>query len=242
MNSMFRTIAAAILALAIAAPAQAGKDKQPTPSVPSKDRKALEQTLDKIWQSVPAVSKEYQRDRDGDAKEVHAPVGAKSADGVWRVPAGARGSRAYVKATGTGDDAQELRLEINVYVNLESSLGDPLGSEGGTMRIEDRDGVPFVRHQMAGVEGTRLALELSDEAKANALTVVRAYVAKPEAADYVADLIQGHRPDANPWEGVPATGAAQVRTIVVEFHGPASEVDRLAAATRVSNWKALLAP
>ncbi|HSQ59181.1 MAG TPA: hypothetical protein VLT84_01905 [Acidobacteriota bacterium] len=236
--------AAAGLALALAflvsaPPALAAKE---APTIPAKDQKALEGALDKVLRLLPAPAKEFRHDREGDSREVAATAPPKTADGAWRVPAGAQAGRVYVKRDGTGDDAVETRVEVNVYLNLETTLSDPLGSAGGSLRVDLKDEAPFARHSLAGIDATRVALPLTEEEKANSLTVVRAYIAAPEADGYLADVIQGRRPDRSPWDGTQAKSASEVRTIVVEFHGPASEVERLAAATPVLKLRALLTP
>lgn len=236
--------AAAGLALALAMPAFAPPSlaAKEAPTIPAKDRKALEGTLNKVLQLLPAPAKEFRRDREGDSREIAATAPPRTAEGAWRVPAGARTGRVYVKRSGAGDDAAETRLEVNVYVNLETTLSDPLGSAGGSLRVDLRDEAPFARHSLAGIDATRVALPLTEEEKANSLTVVRAYIAVPEADNYLADVIQGRRPDRSPWDGTQAKSASEVRTIVVEYHGPASEVQRLADATPVPKLRALLTP
>lgn len=236
--------AAAGLALAfaipaLAAPALAAKE---APTIPAKDRKALESTLNKVLQLLPTPEKAFRRDRDGDSREIAATAPPKTAEGAWRVPAGARTGRAYVRRTGSGENVVEARLEVNVYLNLETTLPDPLGSAGGSLRVDERDEAPFARHSLAGIDATRVALPLTADEMANSLTVVRAYIAAPEADNYLADVIQGRRPDRSPWDGTQAKSASEVRTIVVEYHGPASEVERLAAATPVPKLRALLTP
>jgi hypothetical protein len=242
IRSHWYAAAGLALALAFTVSAPSALAEKEAPTIPAKDRKALETTLDKVLQLLPAPAKEFRRDREGDSREVAANAPPKTADGAWRVPAGARTGRVYVKRAGTGDDAEETRLEVNVYVNLEATLSDPLGSAGGSLRVDLRDEAPFARHSLAGIDAARVELPLTEEEKANSLTVVRAYIATPEADGYLADVIQGRRPDRSPWDGTQAKSASEVRTIVVEYHGPASEVERLAAATPVPKIRALLTP
>lgn len=207
--------------------------------VPRRDRTALEKTLRDVFETLPAPRKSYRRDREADDREVAARTPPRTEDGSWRFPAGARATRSYARSFRSGET---LELEITVYLNLESSLSDPLGSAGGSLRVEMRDKAPVVRHSLAGIDESRLEMPLTAEQTSNALTVVRAYIAVPEATDYLIDLAQGRRPSENPWQGATVKRPSDVRTIVVEYHGPAVEVDRLSDSTHVAELRALLTP
>jgi hypothetical protein len=207
--------------------------------LPGEDKKALEQALDRVFDKLPAPRQTFRRDREADDRTIDGQAPPRTEAGAWRRPAGARATRSYVRRGRDGDD---LYLEVTVYLNSESSLSDPLSSAGGSIRIDLRDEAPFARHALAGIDDVRLALPVDAEQRANALTVVRAFIAAPEAGPYLTDLAQGRNPRETPWDGITPGRPSVLRTIVVEYHGPAEEVDRLAEATPVSEIRRLLAP
>jgi hypothetical protein len=205
--------------------------------LPRQDRQALERTLDQVFRRLPTPAAGFRRDVEGDDREVTSSAAPRAADGGWLVPAAARSTRLYASH---GANDEDLELEITVYVNQEASLSDPLGSAGGALDMDVRDEAPVVRHSLAGIDEYRVKLPFTDEDRANALTVVRIYVAIPDAKPYLSALAQGRRPPESPWEGATAKRASQVRTIVVEFYGPAREVDRLAEKTAIAPLRELI--
>jgi len=231
------TIMAALAPALLALPVQGAA--APTKEVPEKDRAKLETSLQEVFDLLPVPLKAFRRDKDGDDRDIASKTPPRTEDGAWRFPAGARATRVFTRAS---DDGESLGLEITVYVNLEKSLSDPLGSAGGSMRIDMLEEAPIARHSLASIDESQVGLPLDKTQRDNALTVVRAYVATPEATPYLSDLAQGRRPAQDPWAGANPKRPSEIRTIVVEYHGPAAEVDRLAAATPVAKLRKLLTP
>lgn len=227
-------VALLLLSAAPAAAAAAAK------SVPSADRKALERVLAKAFRALPAPAKEFREDRSSRGREIAAPTSARGV--ATQAPAEAREARVYERRAGAGSDEETVGLEIQVYVNLERSLPEPLGSEGGTLETFTHDGLPGMRVSLAGVGSGRVALPLTTEEERTALTVVRLHVGAPEIDAYLVEVAQGRRPDRTPWDARPAKTKSEVRTIVAEFRGPRDEVERLAKATPAAPLRALLTP
>ncbi len=231
----------AMTSLSITLPAHAEAAKQGG-SLPAAGRKALERTLSKALDALPAPGKAFHEDRASRSREIAPGTSAWAV--ATKAPAEARAVRVYEGKIGTeaGDDAEVVGLEIRVYLNLERALPEPLGSEGGGLETFTHDGLPGMRASLAGVAPGRLALPLTPEQEANSLTVVRLHVGAAEIEPYLLEIAQGRRPVRTPWDSTPALTPSEVRTIVVEFHGPRGEVDRLVKATQAAPLRALLTP
>jgi len=230
--------AATVAAMSIGLAADAGAS---TP-IGAADKKAIEQTLAKVFATLPRPAKGYRLDRANGSREIAPATSARVLANV--APAEAAETRVYEKA-GTGDSSEEsVVLEVRVYINQERSLPDPLGSEGGTPQTFTQDGMPCLRVSLAGVDvdAGRVALPLTGEDEGNALTVLRAYVGAPAIEPYLVDLARGRTPATTPWDARKARRPSEVRTIVVEYYGPRAEVERLLKATRSGPLRALLTP
>lgn len=208
-------------------------------SVPAADRKALERVLANAFRALPTPAKEFREDRSSVEREIAWGTSARAV--ATKAPVEARQVRVYERRAGEGEEAEVVGLEVRVYVNQERSLPEPLGSEGGTLETFTHDGLPATRVMLAGVGG-RVALPLTPGERDEALTVIRLHVGADDAEPYLVQVAQGRRPDRTPWDDRPARKASEVRTIVVEFQGPRSEVERLANATPAAPLRALLMP
>ncbi len=209
-------------------------------ALPAAERKALERTLSKAFRALPVPAKEFRAARASGSREIAPGTSAWAV--ATKAPAEAREARVYEKKIGAGEDAEVVGLEIRVYLNQERALPEPLGSEGGNLETFTHEGLPGMRASLAGIGSGRLALPLTPEEEADALTVVRLHVGGAEAEPYLVEIAQGRQPVRTPWDARPARKASEVRTIVVEFHGPRGEVERLVTATRAAPLRALLTP
>jgi hypothetical protein len=250
MIRTFREVVMAAASLAVAcllaslwagssAAADATSAGQPSArSLPSSDRKAMERTLRKAFAALQTPGKEFRLDAEGGSRE----IGLSST--TWAVatkaPAEAREARVYLKSGG-GDDADPVVLEVRVYLNMERELPEPLGSEGGVLETFTHDGLPGSRASLAGVEPSRVALPLTPEEGANALTVLRLHIGDSAIESYLTEIAQGRKPARTPWDQTPARSPSEIRTLVVEYYGPRAEVERLLKATAAAPLRALLA-
>ncbi|MEK7314920.1 MAG: hypothetical protein AAB011_01975 [Candidatus Eisenbacteria bacterium] len=239
--AMGAALGIATISLSMTLPARAGAAKQGE-TLPAAERKALERTLSKAFAALPLPGKAFREDRASRSREIAPGTSAWAV--ATKAPTEAKAVRVYEGMIGTeaGGDAEVVGLEIRVYLNLERTLPEPLGSEGGGMETFTHDGLPGMRASLAGVAPSRLALPLTPEQEANSLTVVRLHVGAAEIEPYLLEIAQGRRPVRTPWDSSAARKASEVRTIVVEFHGPRGEVDRLVKATQAAPLRALLTP
>jgi len=226
--------------LSVAVPAHGAAGAKEGGAMPAAERKALERTLSKAFRSLPAPAKAFREDRASGSREIAPGTSAWAV--AAKAPAEARQARVYERRIGSGEDAEVVGLEVRVYLNLERTLPDPLGSEGGALESFTHEGLPGMRVSLAGVSAGRVALPLTPEEQEDALTVVRLHVGSAAAATYLVEIAQGRRPVGTPWDSQAARKASDVRTIVVEFHGPRGEVERLVKATRAAPLRALLTP
>ena len=209
-------------------------------AIPASDRKALERTLASAFRALPVPVKEFHQDRSSGTRVIVPGTTARAA--AAKAPAEARQVRVYERLVGTGEEAEAVGLEVRVYVNQEGTLPEPLASEAGTPQTFTHDGLPGMRVSLAGVPSGRVALPLTADEAANALTVVRLYVGLPPIEPYLEEIAQGRQPERTPWDSRPPRRASEVRTVVVEFQGPRGEVERLVKATSAAPLRALLSP
>jgi hypothetical protein len=207
---------------------------------PTADRKALERVLRKAFEALPPPGKEFRLDTANGSKEIAFSTGAWAV--ATKAPAEAKEVRVYEKHAGSGEDAETCTLEVRVYLNMERGLPDPLGSEGGELATFTHDGAPAARASLAGVGASRVALPLTAEEGAGALTVLRLHVGAEAVEGYLAEIARGRIPPRTPWDQTAAKSPSEVRTIVVEFYGPRAEVERLLTSTPVAPLRALLSP
>jgi hypothetical protein len=210
------------------------------PTLAAGDRKTLERTVTRIFESLPRPAKGYRLDRSSGSKTIEAPTSAWAL--ATKAPAEVEAVRVYEKRVGAGEDAETVTLEVRVHINGERSLPDPLGSEGGTPESFTQEGMPCMRVSLAGVSSGRVALPLTPDEANDALTVVRVYIGAAAIEPYLADLAQGRTPEHTPWDVRPARRLSEVRTIVVEYYGPRREVERLLKKTPPAPLRALLTP
>ena len=206
--------------------------------VAATDRKALELVLKKAFESLPPPGKEFRLDAESGTKEIALSSSAWAV--ATKAPAEAQASRVFEKHEGSGENEETVTLEIRLYLNMERELPEPLGSEGGVLETFTHDGLPGSRASLAGVEPGRVALPLTAEEGANALTVIRLHVGAETIEGYLGDVARGKKPPRTPWDQTAAQSPSEVRTIVVEYYGPRAEVERLLKSTSASPLRALL--
>lgn len=215
----------------VCAGAALGEDARAADAAPSAaERRAMEKVVSRCFGALPGPTRPFRRDHQSDFAE----IAARSAEAT----------RVYERRPAAGTDEDPMVLEIRVYVNRERSLPEPLGSEGGALQTFRHDGIPTTRVFLAGVgvDQGRVALPLSPQDEADALTVVRLHVGPPYAEKYLEEIAQGRRPDRTPWDGAAPLRGASVRTLVVEFRGPRAEVELLLRHTLVPKLRAILDP
>ena len=240
-------VAAAISFLSAAAvpPAAIAADVKPAGnppgrSLPAGDRKSMERTLRKAFEALPAPAKEFRLDAKSGSKEIGLSASAWAV--ATKAPAEAREARVYESSGGAGKEAEPVVVEVRVYINMERTLPEPLGSEGGVLETFTHDGLPGSRASLAGVDPSRVALPLTSGEGANALTVLRIHVGDLAIESYLTEIAQGRKPPRTPWDQTPAKSPSEIRTLVVEYYGPRAEVERLLKATTTAPLRALLSP
>jgi hypothetical protein len=213
-------------------------DSNPARALSGADRKALERVLRKAFEALPSPGKDFRADAESGTQEIALSSSAWAM--ATKAPAEAQASRVFEKRTGSGDDAETVTLEIRLYLNMERGLPEPLGSEGGVLETFTHNGLPGSRASLAGVEPSRVALPLTAEEGANALTVLRLHVGAESIEGYLGEIARGRKPPRTPWDQTAAKSPSEVRTIVVEYYGPRAEVERLLKATSAAPLRALL--
>jgi hypothetical protein len=198
-------------------------------------RRKMESALKRIVRLLPRPGLPYRLGPDGTRTEIADRAGKLDRPGFW-APLEASAERSY--ETGSGDDAQTL--DQRVSLNGMRGLSPGLASVGGPVVTFDLPGAPSWEQTLIGAE-SRVALPLSPEQKARAVTLLRIYVVTPdlEARLRAAAGQNAAFPSVDPSQ-LAATRADAVRSVIVELYGPRRDIERLARHIPIAKLRAYL--
>ena len=230
------TIVSALVLLATGTACEAATPRDPVAKeIPEAEREVLIAALRRAISAMPAPTPPYGKAPDDSTLEADRRCfwdpGAKR----WTAPARATSERLFHL-----DGADLPSLEYRVYLNHEPELPEDLASAGGAPRQFPLPGTVAVEVTLIGADagGGRVALPISPEDAATALTVIRIYVGSREMESAVRALLAGGQLAGSIFPAVRKAG--EVHSIVVDFYGPKRTVEGLAPALDVAGLRKVL--
>ncbi len=240
-----KTFAAAALAMTLAAGSWVGSEeiRAGERPVPTAAVAGLRRSLAAALAAVPQPSSPYRLDRTSSVTRVNPAAGWDAAADRWAAPAEGSAERVYV-AGGDEDQEDGRTVEIRVFLNLEPSLPTGLASVAGEPRLVALSTAPAVEVTTIGAEeGQRVALPVTPEEAAEAVTIIRLYVGGPAVEQALRRLLAeetGESTNKPTHTMVPTRRADHVQAVIVELYGPKAEVERLARGVKVGALRKLL--
>jgi hypothetical protein len=204
------------------------------------ERDRMRAKLATATKSLPTPTSAFRLADEGEERGVGSDAGKLDEPDSWN-PIQAWVSRLYETRTGAEDD--ERSVEVNLALNGERGLSKGLASVGGEAQVVPLKGALAVRQSILGADDSRVALPLSQEDAARALTLLRIHVVSPDLEVRLRRHVEGtgqlprieeshlttKRPDA-------------IAALVVEIRGERRDVDAFAAGVGVAALRKLLGP
>jgi hypothetical protein len=232
---------------AASASALAPADEQPLASrlIPKRERARLREAAEKALALLP-VPRGYVLDPESNTFGVGETAPWDEARATWSSPGAASAERVY-EPRKRGENAPP-NLEQRVYVNSEVRMPSGLASEGTAPRPFPIQGAPAVGVTTicmegagaASSEGGRVAMPVTPDQAASAITIIRVLLADPKTERiYRSAAAVGGMP-----EGLDraAKRPGAVQSLVIELYGGKRDVEALARRLPVAALRKLLDP
>jgi hypothetical protein len=168
------------------------------------------------------------------------------ARGAWSSPGSASAERVF-EPRPSGDNVPP-NLEQRVYVNSEVAMPSGLASEGTSPRLFSIPGASAVEVTTIGMEGSeaasseggRVAMPVTPEQGASAVTIIRVLLADPKSERIFRSATAVGQLPQSLERTVKRPGAVQ--SLVIELYGGKRDVEALARRLPVSALRRLLDP
>jgi len=213
--------------------------------IPKGERARLREAAQKALALLPAP-RGFVLDRESYRVTVDETAAWDEAQATWSSPGTARAERAY-EPSGSGANSPPT-LEQRIYLNSEVELPSGLASEGGSPRLFPIQGATAVEVTTIGMEGSgaagseggRVAMPVTPEQAASAITIIRVLVADPKTERiYRSAAAAGHITERLDRA---AKRPGEVQSLMVELYGGKRDVEALARRLPVSALRRLLDP
>jgi hypothetical protein len=197
--------------------------------------------LVKVLQATPKPTIPYVPADEVPSEEVGAKTGMVKGTQQW-VPIEARAAREYQTGGDEEDEASSKFLEIQVALNSTLGLTTGLATKSDKPHIMELEGAMAVEQSTIPlVDSTRVDDGDTERAPEEPMTLLRIYVVDPDLETHVRKL---HKETG----AFPGFGATQVladhpdeiRSIVISYYGPKSDVQAIARKIDVAALRKLL--
>lgn len=217
--------------------------------VPMKDRNVLLRVAVRARNLVPAPGRRYVADPTSDEAKSDPKAPWDDSAGMWAAPGISRAFRTYPPANPDAPNAPP-EFETRVHVNAEAGLPEALASVFGSPRPFTVKGATAIEittvgaedtgpaSQAGGVEGGRVAMPVTPEASANAITMIRILVADAETERALRAMADGSTIERAARK--PVARADRVESITVGLYGAKQDVERVARRVPIARLRALL--
>ncbi len=201
----------------------------------------VKRQLVKVLQATPRPTAPYEPADEEVSEEVGAKTGMVKGTQHW-VPIEARAEREYQAAGDEEDDANAKFLEIQVALNSTLGLTTGLATKSEKPHIMEIEGAMAVAQSaIPVVDSTRVDRDDKGRAPEDPMTLIRIYVVDPDLEANVRKLQKetGAFPGFGPAQ-VLADHPDEIRSIVISFYGPKSDVEAIAKKVDVAALRKLL--
>lgn len=215
--------------------------------IPKNARARLERVAAAALALVPNPPSPYERqfDVEGDAVSDEKAAWNDGA-GRWLAPGTARAAATWIWQPPHEDEDSDAPpdLEVRVYVNAETGTPKSLESVGGAPRALSLAGAAAVEVTTIGADeadrgaGGRVALPMTPEEAAHAITVIRILVADRMVERALLAAADGRPPLLEVRK--PVREADRIESITVELYGGKHDVESLAAEIPTAGLRTLL--
>lgn len=194
----------------------------------------LKKRLARVVLAIPRPGQPYQLAEDGASENISAWAGLIKGTHLW-APIEALSGRDF-QALPTREEEDDYRaIEVMVTLNGVRGLSTGLASKSEKVQTFELPGTWSVVQSTIGIDSTRAEREAAERTPQEPITLLRIYIVDP---DLEAKLRQSFKesggfPAFGPTQ-VPSANSDMVRSIVVEFFGPKSDVETTARSMDVA--------
>lgn len=216
----------------------------PTRTISKSERARLLSAARRALALVPAP-RGYALDRKSVRSEADGAAAWSAGRGAWAAPGTARAERIYEPPEG-GENAPPV-MEQRVYVNSAVEVPSGLASVGGPPRLFPLPGAAAIEVTTIGAEdpepapseGGRVAMPVTPDQAASAITILRIVFADPMTERIYRSAASTGAVDA---VDTRAKRPDEIQTLVVELYGGKRDVEALARRLPVAALRRLLDP
>ncbi len=206
-------------------------------------RDRMKKRLGKIVFAAPRPPMPYQPAEDGTSEGISEFTGIVKGTPRW-APIEAWSERDFQAAPSNVEEGEYRVLEVLVALNGVRGLSTGIASKSDKPHLFDLPGALAIEQStIGGIDTTRTDLAPEEKPPQEPITLLRVYIVGSNLEDQVRQRFQksGGFPSFTPGQ-LPSDHPDMVRSIVVEYYGPMSDVESLARKIDVPGLRKLMDP